>query len=43
VRRALSVHAMTISKASSSHVSAFGIEVAHEGKSAFSTSFSWSA
>jgi hypothetical protein len=34
---------MTISKATSSHVSAFGIEIAHEGKSAFSTSFSWSA
>jgi hypothetical protein len=34
---------LTIGKATSPGVTAFGIDVKHEGKSAFSTTFSWSA
>jgi hypothetical protein len=34
---------LTVARATSSRISAFGIEMANEGKSAFSTSFSWAA
>jgi hypothetical protein len=35
--------AMTIAKATKSKITIFGLDASHEGKSAFSTRFSWSA
>jgi hypothetical protein len=34
---------LTIARATESQFSAFGMEFAHEGKSAFSSRFAWSA